>query len=119
SRPTRRLPTRAGGRPVAESRAAARGARGPRSELPRRFPRWQLWLGERGYGVAAVHLGVGGFRALDRVGVLTGAAAELDLHLPGLLLLWLGDPQLEHAVVEARLHRVGVDTFGKGERAGE
>src|SRR5579884_1626987 len=56
-----------------------------------------------------------GLRALDRLGL----TAQRDLDLARLMLLGLGDPHLEHPVLEAGLDAVGVHALGQRQRARE
>jgi len=54
---------------------------------------------------------IGGLGPLDRLGVRVGPWGDRDR--PWLLLLGLGDPELEHAAIEVRLHTLGVDAVGQ------
>src|SRR3982751_6961938 len=67
-----------------------------------------------GSGFARPTLSRGALGALDR---LLLAAADADGDLARLALLGLGDPHLEHTLVEGRLDGVGVHALGEGQRA--
>src|SRR5215212_2706867 len=67
-----------------------------------------------GVGLRPTTLSRGALGALDR---LLLAAADADGDLARLALLGLGDPHLEHALVEGRLDGVGVHALGQRQRA--
>ena len=86
-----------------------RAASVPRTQLRWKFPDFNRRLSD---GCRNRVGAVGALGALDGL-----AIAERDLDLAGLLLLGLGDPDLQHAAVEVGVDCVGVDAVGQGERA--
>src|SRR5947208_1977278 len=86
-----------------------------------RDPGSRWWISKPGTGAepspAPARPASGGRRGLVALDGLLAAVGDGDP--AGLALLGLGDPDLEHAAVEARRHGVGVDALGQGQRAGE